>query len=55
MAGLIEALRPVVTLLLGVLLDLLRQRARPTSEDADPDGDVRDKLQDRVRKHWGTP
>ena len=52
MAGLLEALRPVLVLLLGVLLELFRQRAQPTSEDGDPDRETRDKLRAKVRKHW---
>jgi ABC-type Fe3+ transport system permease subunit len=51
-AGLIEALQPVVALVLGVLLDLLRRRARSTSEDAAPDDALRDRLAARVRRHW---
>jgi len=51
-AGLIEALRPVVLLVLGALLELVLQRARPTSENADPDIPTRDKLRDKVHKHW---
>jgi len=52
MAGLLEALRPILALLLGVLLDLLRQRARPTAEDSDPDREIRNKLRTKVRKYW---
>ncbi|MFW6061646.1 MAG: hypothetical protein ACOC93_02450, partial [Planctomycetota bacterium] len=48
----LSALRPVVTLVLGALLDLFRQRARPTSEDADPDRDTRQKLRAQVRRYW---
>ena len=55
MTGLLEALRPVLALLLGVLLDLFRQRARPTAEDGDPDRELRDRLRAQVRKHWLIP
>ena len=54
MTGLLEALRPVLALLLGVLLELFRRRARPTAEDGNPDATTRDKLRAEVRKHWGT-
>ena len=30
-------------------------KQRPTAEDADPDRETRDKLRDRIRKHWRTP
>jgi len=53
--GLLEALRPIIEIVLGVLLDLLRRRARPTAEDADLDRDIREKLRARVRKHWLVP
>ena len=52
MAGVLEALRPVIESVLMVLLDLIRQRARPTAEDAGPDRDTRDKLRVKVRRHW---
>ena len=52
MTGLLEALRPVLVLLLGVLLELFRRRAWPTSEDADPDTETHDKLRAKVREHW---
>jgi hypothetical protein len=52
--GLLEALRPVAALVLGVLLDLLRQRARPTCRDGDTDRATRDRLRDQVRKHFST-
>jgi len=55
MAGLLEALRPIVALVLSVLLELFQRRARPTSEDADPDRETRDKLREKVREHWGKP
>jgi len=55
MAGLFEALRPVLVLLLGVLLELFQRRAQPASEDGDPDRETRDKLRAKVRKHWGKP
>jgi len=42
----------VVLLVLGVLLELILQRVRPTSENADPDIPTRDKLRDKVNKHW---
>jgi len=51
MAGLLEALRPVLVLLLGVLLELIQRRAQPTSEDAEPDRQTRDKLRAKVRAH----
>ena len=55
MAGLLEALRPIIQIVLGVLLDLIRQRAQPTAEDAAPDRDTRDKLRAKVREHWSEP
>ena len=52
MAGLLEALRPVLVLVLGVLLELFQQRAQPTCEDSAVNYKLRDKLRTKVRKHW---
>lgn len=35
------------------LLPWLARQARPTAESADPDRHTRDRLLDKVRKHWG--
>ena len=53
MTGLLEALRPVLVLLLGILLELFRKRAQPTSEDGDSDRETRERLQAKVCEHWG--
>ena len=53
MTGLIEALRPVLALVLGALIDLIGRRARPTAEDGDPDTQLRDRLQEQVKQTWG--
>jgi hypothetical protein len=50
--GLLEALAPVIALVLGVLLDLFSKRAQPSAEDGDPDAQLRDRLRRRVRQHW---
>jgi len=55
MTGLLEALRPIVALVLGVLLELFQRRARPTCEDGDLDRETRDRLRAKVREHWGKP
>jgi len=55
MAALLEALKPVIEIVLSVLLDLIRRRAQPTAEDAGPDLDTRDKLRTKVREHWSRP
>ena len=52
MAGVLEALAPVIALVLGVLLDLFSKRARPTAKDGDPDTQLRDRLRARVRQYW---
>jgi hypothetical protein len=52
MAALLEAVAPVIALVLGVLLDLFIKRAQPTSEDGDADAQLRDRLRRRVRKYW---
>ena len=52
MTGLLEALAPVIALVLGVLLDLFSKRAQPSAEDGDPDAQLRDRLRRRVRQHW---
>lgn len=53
MAGLIEALRPVLALVLGALIDLIGRRARPTAEDGDPDTALRKRLEEKVKQTWG--
>ena len=52
MAGVLEALAPVIALVLGVLLDFFSKRAQPSAEDGDPDMQLRDRLRRRVRQHW---
>jgi len=51
-AGVLEALAPVIALVLGVLLDLFSKRAQPSAEDGDPDIQLRDRLRQRVRQYW---
>jgi hypothetical protein len=53
MAGLIEALRPVIALLLGMLIDLIGRRSQPTAEDGRTDPALRARLRKRVRDSWG--
>jgi hypothetical protein len=52
-AAILEALRPVLALVLGVLIDLFRQRPRSTAEDGKADPILRDRLRKRVRSTWG--
>ena len=52
MAAVLEALSPVIALVLGVLLDLFSKRARPTAEEGDADAQLRDRLRQRVRQYW---
>lgn len=53
MGALLEALRPVLALLLGVLIDLFRRRPRSTAEDGRTDPALRERLRRRVRSTWG--
>lgn len=53
MAALFEALRPVLALLLGVLIDLFRQRPQSTAEDGKTDPALRERLRKRVQSTWG--
>lgn len=55
MTGLLEALAPVIALVLGVLLDLFLKRADPTAEDARRRPELRDRLRRKVRERWGKP
>ena len=45
----------LVSLILGILRMLLPAllSARPTCERADPQSDLREKLRQRIRRHWG--
>jgi hypothetical protein len=52
-AALLEALRPVLALLLGVVIDLFRQRPQSTAEDGKTDPTLRERLRKRVRRTWG--
>ena len=45
----------ILTAVLQALLPWVVRKSRPTAEDADPDRATRDKLRDKVRKHWGKP
>ena len=45
----------ILTAVLQALLPWVVKQSRPTAEDADPDRNTRDKLRDRVRKHWRKP
>jgi hypothetical protein len=51
--ALLEALRPVLALLLGVLIDLFRQRPQSTAEDGKTDPTLRERLRKRVQSTWG--
>ena len=42
----------ILTAVLQALLPWVAKRSRPTAEDADPNRATRDKLRDKVRKHW---
>ena len=55
MTGLLEALRPVLALILGVVLELFLQRADPTAEDARRQPELRERLRAKVRERWGKP
>ena len=52
MAGVLEALAPVIALVLGVLLEFFSKRAQPSAEDGDADVQLRDRLRARVRQYW---
>jgi hypothetical protein len=52
MTGLIAALQPVLVLVLGTLVELWAPHLKPTFDDADPDGDRRERLIRQVRRHW---
>ncbi len=43
----------VLTALFQALLPWAVKQSQPTAEDADPDLETREKLRDKVRKHWG--
>ena len=45
----------LIVAVLRVLLPWVVNQSRPTAEDADPDQETRDKLRDRIRKHWSNP
>jgi hypothetical protein len=45
----------ILTAVLQALLPWLTRESRPTAGDANPDRQTRDRLRDRIRKHWGTP
>ena len=44
----------LIAAVLRVLLPWVVKQSRPTTEDADPDRETRDRLRAKVRKHWGT-
>ena len=52
MVGLIEALRPLLALLLGVLLELFARRSQATAEDSRRQPELRDRLRRAVRRKW---
>ena len=43
----------ILTALFQALLPWLARQSRPTAGSADLDRQTRDRLRDRVRKHWG--
>ena len=43
----------ILTALFQALLPWLVRQSRPAAAGADPDRLTRDRLRDRVRKHWG--
>ena len=45
----------ILTAVLQALLPWVAKQSRPTAEDANPDRATRDKLRDRIRKHWRKP
>jgi len=42
----------ILTALFQALLPWAAKQKRPAAESADPDRLMRDRLRDRVRKHW---
>ena len=42
----------ILTAIFQALLPWVAKQ-RPTAEDAEADRETRDKLRDRIRKHWG--
>jgi hypothetical protein len=50
--GLLEALAPVIALVMRVLLDLFVERSRPTAEDARQQPELRERLRAKVREKW---
>ena len=55
MTGLLEALRPVLALILGVVLELFLQRVDPAAEDSRRQPELRERLRAKVRERWGKP
>ena len=51
--GGVKWLVAILTALFQALLPWLARQSRPTAGSADPDRQTRDRLRDRVRKHWG--
>ena len=45
----------ILTAVFQALLPWIVKQSRPTAEDANPDRETRDKLQNRIRKHWRKP
>ena len=52
MAGLLEALQPVIEIVLGVLINLFSRRTKPTVEDSREDDEFRRRLLKKIRLHW---
>jgi len=51
---LLEALRPILVLIVGALIELFAKRSRSTAVDGEPDRGTRDRLRAKVREHWDT-
>jgi hypothetical protein len=43
----------ILTALIQALLPWIARQSRPTAESADPDRKTRERLRDKIRKHWG--
>jgi hypothetical protein len=43
----------ILTALIQALLPWIARQSRHTAESADPDRQTRERLRDKIRKHWG--